>query len=318
MLALPDKLVVVGMRFVENSSEVIKRMQPGADVALRAVENNHGVDGRAWEVMHRGRLIGYIRNQDVDTLPKAPYRLITGYIITGYTAEVFRQHYIVLRRQPTPTVSQPAVTTLSDLPTTMVGATIPHKLVSEANIYTNNHSKPKMNTQNLKNQIFREVKNVALDIQTGKLGIQNAEGIATYQDGVVSVNPIVDFGVKVPAFAMRVPIADLNAGDIIIQGDTAHFFHQHTDQGYEVVSLSGEIKQVGSVTNLFFGANTVLAVKNMFGSSNMNPLMMAMMLDEDKEGFDMKTFALMSMMGNQTGDQSNMQQMMMMAMLMNK
>ena len=310
MTELPDKLVVVGMRFVSKAPQALENMRLYTEVSLHSDYSEHGVDGWCWKVKYKNTLIGYVRNKDIPLLPTAE----STKEIHAYELVKIRENYIVLAR-PALMTSPVIVPRLVHRALNAVGATT-H--LTEENIFSNTSKEPKMNVQNLKNQIFREVKNVAIDIQTGKLGFQNAEGIATYQDGVVSVNPIVDFGVKVPAFAMRVPIADLNAGDIIIQGDTAHFFHRHTEQGYEVASLSGEIKQVGSVTNMFFGANTVLAVKNMFGSSNMNPMIMAMMLGEEKEGFDMKTFALMSMMGNQTGDQNNMQQMMMMAMLMNK
>lgn len=324
MYKLPDKLIVVGMRFISKAHQTIEKMKLGADVSLHSDKSEDGVDGWCWKVKHQGDLIGYIRNQDIPLLP--PAEDVSQ--IYGYEVKVSRQNYLVLERDQIiarlesrkPSTDAPVSSTFNgSLQGQIFTAKIdPSQLIDTSRLITNKAKEPGMNTQSLKNQIFREVKNVVLDIQTGALGFQNTEGIATYRDGTVSVNPLVDFAIKVPAFAMRVAVKDLVAGDIIIQGDQASFFHQHTEQGYEVVGLSGEIKQVGNVTNMFFGANTVLAVKNMFGSGGMNPMMMAMMMGEEKEGFDMKTFALMSMMGNQTGDQGNMQQMMLMAMLMNK
>lgn len=325
MYELPDKLIVVGMRYISKAHQTIFSMGVGAEVSLHSDKSDHGVDGWCWKVKYQGDLIGYIRNQDIPLLP--PAEDVSQ--IYGYEVKVSRQNYLVLERayqiitrlEPRKaSTDAPVSSTFNDLLQDQIfTANIDSsQLIGTSRLITNKAKESGMNTQNLRNQIFREVKNVVLDIQTGALGFQNAEGIATYQDGVVSVNPIVDFGIKVPAFAMRVAVKDLVAGDIILQGDQASFFHQHTEQGYEVAGLSGEIKQVGNVTNMFFGANTVLAVKNMFGSGGMNPMMMAMMMGEEKEGFDMKTFALMSMMGNQTGGQNNMQQMMMMAMLMNK
>ena len=324
MYKLPDKLIVVGMRFISKAHQTIEKMKLGADVSLHSDKSEDGVDGWCWKVKHQGDLIGYIRNQDIPLLP--PAEDVSQ--IYGYEVKVSRQNYLVLERDQIIARLEPRKTT-ADAPVSstfngslqgqiFTAKIDPSQLIDTSRLITNKAKEPGMNTQSLKNQIFREVKNVVLDIQTGALGFQNTEGIATYRDGTVSVNPLVDFAIKVPAFAMRVAVKDLVAGDIILQGDQASFFHQHTEQGYEVVGLSGEIKQVGNVTNMFFGANTVLAVKNMFGSGGMNPMMMAMMMGEEKEGFDMKTFALMSMMGNQTGDQGNMQQMMLMAMLMNK
>jgi hypothetical protein len=120
---------------------------------------------------------------------------------------------------------------------------------------------------------------------------------------------------------MRVAINDLKAGDIIVGGSEPTFFVGLVkDGGYEVVTMNGEHKVIGTVTNMFFGKNTVLAVKNMFGEG-VNPMMMALMMGDDKkgEGFDMKTFALMSMMGNTAGKEGGMDSnMLMMMMLMGK
>jgi len=178
------------------------------------------------------------------------------------------------------------------------------------------------NTNSMRDSFFREVKNVAIDIQSGKFGVVTTDGISVYDaaNGGVSVNPITDFGVKVPAFAMRVAITDLKAGDIIVGGSEPSFFVELLKEGgYVVTTMSGERRTVGSVTNMFFGKNTVLAVKNMFGEG-VNPMMMALMMGDDKkgEGFDMKTFALMSMMGQNAGNGGMDSNMLMMMMMMGK
>ena len=80
----------------------------------------------------------------------------------------------------------------------------------------------------------------------------------------------------------------------------------------QTIDTKGTVDTVGAVNNLFFGKNTVMAVRNMFSGTGMNPLMLALMLGDNK-GFDAKTFALMSMMGNTTGDSN---QMLMMALLL--
>lgn len=317
MKQLPRKLVVVGMRHIDGASQYVRDyLREGSVVTLKQVDSEHGVDGRAFEVYAPGtpRKLGYVRNKDVPLLPdKDPCEIFE------YKVTTIRDNYLVINH--THIVNnyedKPYGANIPNIPniTTITNSSITADKITKPNIVKEESS---MNTQNLRNQIFREVKNVVIDIQTGTLGFQNKDGIATYVGGTISVNPIVDFGVKVPAFAMRVAVKDLNAGDIILQGDDASFYHRETEAGYEVLTLSGEVRQVGNVSNMFFGANTVLAVKNMFGNSGMNPMMMAMMMGEEKEGFDMKTFALMSMMGQNQGTDNGMQQMMMMAMLMNK
>lgn len=308
MKQLPRKLVVVGMRHIDGASQYVRDyLREGSAVTLKQVDSEHGVDGRAFEVYASGmpRKLGYVRNQDVPLLPdKDPFEIFE------YKVTTIRENYLIINYagMVNSYESDPYVVNITS-----------SSITSDKIALSNNLKKDtSMNTQNLRNQIFREVKNVVIDIQTGTLGFQNKDGIATYVDGTISVNPIVDFGVKVPAFAMRVAVKDLKAGDIILQGEDASFYHRETEAGYEVVTLNGEVRRVGNVSNMFFGANTVLAVKNMFGNSGMNPMMMAMMMGEEKEGFDMKTFAIMSMMGQNQGTDNGMQQMMMMAMLMNK
>lgn len=324
MKQLPKKLVVVGMRHIGGASQYVRDyLREGSIVILKQVYSEHGVNGRAFEVYapEKMRKLGYIRNQDVPLLPnKEPYEIFEykittireNYLVINHAYSTSDEHEITYRENPY-LVGLDAYAAISS---DTVNSHIFTDKITKSNTVEKESS---MNTQNLRNQIFREVKNVVIDIQTGALGFQNKDGIATYVAGTISVNPIVDFGVKVPAFAMRVAVKDLKPGDIILQGDDASFYHSETEAGYEVLTLNGEVRQIGNVSNLFFGANTVLAVKNMFGNSGMNPMMMAMMMGEEKEGFDMKTFALMSMMGQNmgTGD-SNMSQMMMMAMFMNK
>lgn len=324
MKQLPKKLVVVGMRHIGGASQYVRDyLREGSIVILKQVDSEHGVNGRAFEVYapEKMRKLGHIRHQDVPLLPnKEPYEIFEykittireNYLVINHAYSTSDEHEITYRENPY-LVGLDAYAAISS---DTVNSHIFTDKITKSNTVEKESS---MNTQNLRNQIFREVKNIVIDIQTGALGFQNTDGIATYVAGTISVNPIVDFGVKVPAFAMRVAVKDLKPGDIILQGDDASFYHSETEAGYEVLTLNGEVRQIGNVSNLFFGANTVLAVKNMFGNSGMNPMMMAMMMGEEKEGFDMKTFALMSMMGQNmgTGD-SNMSQMMMMAMFMNK
>jgi hypothetical protein len=301
------KLIAVGMRFCDTNavSYAVKCFNRGDNkVQIKQEDNPNGVSGIAYGVWFTGSKIAYIRNADL-----ASYKKELLYTSSAVVKKV-TPNYILLEAG----IEESKYS-------------IDPSVYSEAPVKINNHNticapiserkETKMNMNSMRDNFFRELKNVVIDIQSGKFGFQSADGIAVYDNGTISVNPITELGVKVPAFAMRVAVADLNEGDIIVSGSENVFFKGKTETGYEVVTVAGEVRTVGNVSNMFFGKNTVLAVKNMFasGAGGMNPMMLAMMMGDDKGGkFDMKTFALMSMMGGGAMD-SNM---LMMAMLMDK
>lgn len=169
--------------------------------------------------------------------------------------------------------------------------------------------KKMINTNNMRDSFFKEVKNVALDFQTGKLGITTKDGLITATDDGVSVNPIVEMGFNIPAFAMRVPVDGLTKGDIIISSGDPVFFIEGNKTGYVTMTTSGVVQETGVVSNMFFGKNTVMAVKNMFGDAGaggMNPMMLMMMMGDDKggaEGFDFKKMMMFQMMSGQKGSE---------------
>lgn len=305
-----QKLIMVGMRFqdpvdVSRAAANFKTSKEGIPVVLRIEDNPNGIDGKALAVYHNNKRVGFIRNKDLEQAFKTYYQneYIATTMCTNYwIIEAVKLSYADLKTK------YDSGYTASPVPTNAKQVSNP---CSE--IQLNPNIETKMNiSSNMRDSFFREVKNVAIDFQSGKFGVISSDGISVYAEGGVSVNPITEFGIKVPAFAMRIAVADLKEGDIIINGNESSFFKGLTENGYEVVSLNGEVKQVGNVANLFFGKNSVLAVKNMFsGAGGMNPMMMALMLGDGKD-FDMKTFAMMSMMG---GGQMDNNMLMMMALM---
>jgi len=296
-----NKLIAVGMRYqsmyaVKKAIDEYKKSK--RLVVQLGIENNSaGIDGKAVGVFYKGERVAFIRNKDLEILLQDRYNLGDTWEVSG----IWENYWIITKTNSK--VENPCNEISADN-----SATCNIKFTEEINT----QKEPKMNVSNMRDSFFREMKNVAIDFQSGKMGVTSAEGLSVYVDGGVSVNPITDFGIKIPAFAMRTAVADLKEGDIVVNGNDFSFFKALTENGYEVVSLNGEVKQVGNVANLFFGKNSVLAVKNMFNGSGMNPMMMAMMLGDGKE-FDMKTFAMMSMMGGNQMD-SNMGMMMALAM----
>lgn len=302
------KLIAVGMRYRDAASvnklktDFKSSKSKNLPVQLILENNQSGVGGLAVKVIYSGTHVAYIRNADLSQLLEAVRS--KSFKLDGYSITEVRENYLILQYQ----FQNSAGSTHTAI--SMVSP--------EVNVEVNSTKKEtKMNVSNsMRDAFFREVKNVAIDIQSGKFGVTSAEGISVYVDGGISVNPITDFGVKIPAYAMRVAVKDLKEGDIVINGNEASFFKKVTDNGYEVVALNGEVKQVGNVSNLFFGKNSVLAVKNLFGEGT-NPLMLALMMGDNKDGgIDMKTFALMSMMGGSAGAGDN--NMMLMALMLSK
>lgn len=190
-------------------------------------------------------------------------------------------------------------------------------------------NKMSFNTANLKDSFFRELKNIAFDLQSGKLGVITKDGISVYSGDGVSVNPITDMGFTIPAFAMRVAVGDLKEGDILITNGDPVFFKEFikdkdgkNTSGYKTVSLNGTVQEVGNVTNLFFGKNSVLAVKNVFGEGNsdgMNPMMMLALTGALGDGNSkIDPIMLMAMSGGFGGSSGSMNPMMLALLLAKK
>ncbi len=342
-MTLPNKLILVGMKYQEPEAITTLRKECNASitgsisVSLFIEDNEAGIltnvnplRPKAYAAYCRlpgigTKCIGYVRNKDLSMLDfKA--NLLDRYVITA-----IQTNYIVieLRKSEIAKVDTSGYVNATTHFNDAVAAT--NEIYFRNNLGINANTpiekkEIKMNTNAMRDSFFREVKNVVIDIQSGKLGVTSKDGIATFANNQVSVNPIVDFGIKIPAFAMRVEVTNLAEGDIIISGDESTFFKSKTESGYEVVTLSGEVRQVGSVSNMFFGKNTVLAVKNMFGEGT-NPMMMAMLMGDgfgsgDKGDNKNMMLMMMAMSGGMGGsaDNSGMGGMnpMMLAMLMSK
>ena len=308
-----DKLIVVGMSKMPNCPTV----KVGDALYVSLESNDKGVSGKALKVykQYGTDQVGYVRNTDLEAMncngTIAYHQALADLTSSLFTVDVVRANYLAIKKRPTTNAVKVAAETKSagGYKQEYDAQYIQEPIKKDTNM---------LNTNSMRDQFFREVKNVAIDIQTGKFGISNQDGISVYVDGTINVTPIQELGVKIPAFAMRIPVDKLVAGDIIVNGNESSFFVSSIKEGgYKVMSTSGEVSTVGNVKNLFFGANTVLAVKNMFEGSGMNPMMMALMMGDGK--MDMKSLMLMSMMGGQGGDvMGGMNPMMLMLMMGDK
>lgn len=293
----PNKLIAVGMRFIQEAKslqEYITRASNSREklyISLKKTDNINGVDGISYAVVFKGQHVAYIRNKDIPDIVrfanehKSVFNVNT---IDGYFINSVTPNYWIL-------TNDPGVITFTHQNAVAIDKSTP--AITEKQLLKDTEKDTKMNTNSMRDSFFREVKNVAIDVQSGKFGVLSSDGISVYDNGTINVNPIVELGIKIPAFAIRVPVEQLSAGDIILNGAEATFFSAKTEFGYEVVTLSGEVKQVGQVSNMFFGKNTVLAVKNMFGEGT-NPMMMAMLMSDDLGNGDNKNLMMaMAMSG---------------------
>lgn len=73
--------------------------------------------------------------------------------------------------------------------------------------------------ERIMNKYFRRVDDVVWDLQTGKVGVNIEDGIATLEgegdDAEVVVNIFDNFGIPIPAFAQNTPVDQINKGDLI-------------------------------------------------------------------------------------------------------
>lgn len=295
------KLIMVGMRYAD--AKAVAATPIGSKISLNLVSNNEGVDSRAVQCFNsKGLHVGFIRNTDLPTL--FPYMQNKDEFAT--VKSKYENYWILefIHLPKTDTISGPGSETYSSY--------ITNASTSISNLIQKEKT---MVTTNMRDYFFREVKNVAMDMQSGKFGIKSPEGITIFKPEGISVNPIVEMGFSIPAFAMRAEVSTLKAGDIVLNSDVPTFFKEYDKEtsGYTVIATNGEEIKMGNVTNLFFGKNSVLAVKNMFGEGSegaMNPMMMALMMGSDSgKGIDTKTLMLMSMMGGGKGMDPNMMMM---------
>lgn len=180
---------------------------------------------------------------------------------------------------------------------------------------------------NLVNSLFRQVKDVVLDIQSGAMGVKqkNDEGevIATVTaDGELVHNPIKQLGLAIPGIALRTPVADLKAGDIIIMPDGGYSFNLGPAENGNlkiVNAKSGRATDFNPAKNTLLGNNGVMAVRNFLnlgggggagGGLMGNPLMLMLLLgnkDGDGDGFgglDKNTLMLLMLSGGLGGGQA--------------
>lgn len=315
---MDQELIVVGMRYnpcyarsnIKNGAKLFLVLEPENDTNTKAIAVHYISMGMFIEFTKDTR-IGYIRDLDLGKVPRGSF--INGVHSYYYEVDRICPNYlrITKRNQHGKNVIRMVGITANTTSGTIqytnhcANAQIPEAKQSKLNQGKQMNS---LNSNSMMQGFFRKLDNVALDMQTGKLGVKTPTGIVVATDDGVSVNPITEMGFTIPAFAMRVPVDQLQRGDILIGAGQPSFFREGSKVGYLTTTLDGVFQETGIVSNMLFGKNTVLAVKNLFGDNaqegGMNPMFMAMALGDDKgdgSGFDFKKMMMMQMLMGQSG-----------------
>jgi hypothetical protein len=135
--------------------------------------------------------------------------------------------------------------------------------------------------EKLMEDLFYEVQDVVVDLQSGRVGVKFEDGIYSYVAGAtptakgkVTKSPFVDLAVELPAFVMPVPPTDLKPGDILILADDSWVFFsslvKKEDDADEVSFKGIEIQSgkhvtVTSPVNVLLGNKGIKAVRTAIG-----------------------------------------------------
>ncbi len=182
----------------------------------------------------------------------------------------------------------------------------------------------------LMNRFFRKVDNVTWDLMTGKMGLIVADGIATLDkdaDGeyTVSINPMENFGVPIPAFAQNTAFADIKEGDVICSADKEiGWIIEKKENSFRVLRPNGNIGTVKPPKVQMLGLDSgTLILRDLLNilpggsggldgmKNSMLPLMMSGMLDSDS----MESMLPMLLMGGGNMGGNMLQTMMMMKLM---
>ena len=174
--------------------------------------------------------------------------------------------------------------------------------------------------------VFAQIDGVVWDMMSNQTGIKREDGIYTLtKDGQVELNPFDGFSMELPAFSQLVPIDQVKRGDVLVsagkptgwvleaaiaedgEGDglkTKSSIQALSFQGHQTRFRPKKVSMMG-VENGITIVRSPFNFEGAKGSSgfgdmaSMLPMLMLMLMGDKggAGGMDMKTLAMMSMMG---------------------
>jgi hypothetical protein len=184
-----------------------------------------------------------------------------------------------------------------------------------------------MNMKKFTDRFFRQVDGVVWDMMTGRVGFATDEGICSIDlgsadetkakapDAQVTINPMDDFGISIPAFAQSIPAEQINLGDMIYSSSTKKVLgwviEKNAKTGFRLMRQDGTSSswKPAKIQMLGFdsGVMVLRSLSNMLpgGSAGLGqmqgmlmPMLMSGMLDGEEGGMsEMIPVMLMSQLG---------------------
>lgn len=169
----------------------------------------------------------------------------------------------------------------------------------------------------LLNQVLAQVDGVVWDLMSNTTGIKRDDGIYTLaNDGSIELNPLDAMSMAIPAFSQLTPVDQVKRGDVLMNGgkpsgwitevkspkDKPISLKALSFQGHETTFRPKAVKMLGmngvtvvrSPLNFHPNQNGEQAATG-FDFTSMLPLLL--LGDRGGSGVDIKTIAMMSMMG---------------------
>lgn len=171
------------------------------------------------------------------------------------------------------------------------------------------------NSKGLTN-LVRKVETLVWDVMSGKLGIQGLDGIYTLEtsgEGAtashnVSLNLFDTFGMRIPAYAVNTPNADIEIGDIIVGAkEVLGWVVKKNDRSLEILKKDGQITKYSAVKTQIFGTNGYMVVKSLTGllggagASNLQSNLLPLMMLGGDSGIDLDRILPLMLLQGQTG-----------------
>lgn len=183
----------------------------------------------------------------------------------------------------------------------------------------------------LMGHVFAQIDGVVWDMMSNQTGIKREDGIYTLsKDGQVELNPFDSFSMELPAFSQLVPIDQVKRGDVLVSAGKptgwvleAAIAEEGEGEGPKTRSSIQSLSFQGHQTrfrpkkvSMMGIENGITVVRSPFnfggeqkagGFGDMASMLPLLLLGnrEGGAGIDMKTMALMSMMGGGGGGSFN-------------
>lgn len=120
------------------------------------------------------------------------------------------------------------------------------------------------------NQLFTQVENASWDLLSGKVGFKNGDSIVTLNEKRITRNPALAGALPpLPAFALPTNAAQIEVGDLVLNGDvTIGFIIEKKDGGtFNTIDFNGRIGEWSAPEGVLFGDTKVVrSLTSMLGT----------------------------------------------------